>query len=69
MDKAVDITVGCRFCGKSFKMTVSLTGFMNFKGGMAAHEALPELKPEERELLISGGCSVCWKEMMGGNRR
>lgn len=29
-------------------------------------DAFPEMEPDKRELLISGICPECWKQMWGG---
>lgn len=64
MEKVL-IAVGCGDCGKQFAFEVSLNGYESWLAGELIQRAMPELKPEERELFISNTCSTCFDEMFG----
>lgn len=62
----VVIPVQCRACGGQHKIAVDFDAFVAWKGGeLLIQDALPELSADERELLISGTCGVCWDGWFG----
>lgn len=52
----------CPICGKRFKIRVKWEDFQRWKQGELIQICFPDLKPEERELLISGVCPDCWND-------
>lgn len=57
------IKVNCVSCKKAHELKVVTRHFKAWKNGMLIQTAFPYLKAEERELLISGICPKCWKEI------
>ena len=65
------ITGLCPVCKKEWTLEIPLD---EFNEGMRLREegrliqfAFPKLSDAERELLISGVCNKCWKDLFGGN--
>jgi len=59
-------TCTCRKCGNNFEFEIDAEKFTAWQNGeMLIQDALPDLSAGERELLISGTCDACWKEMFG----
>lgn len=54
------ILVKCRVCGQEHSLLTSESGYQQWIDGELIQRAMPELKPNDRELLISGTCSGCW---------
>lgn len=50
-------------CGASADPELSLSGFRAWCGGTNIQDALPEVPAPLRELLISGTCDACWREL------
>ena len=66
MEKVTVLTV-CPICGEyNFVDNVPLDGYNDWLNGELIQNAMPDLSPEEREMLISGVCPECWQKMMGG---
>lgn len=63
-----DFLVPCVRCKKIQKMLdVPISGLEDYvKNKKNVQDAFPEMEPDKRELLISGICPECWKEMWGG---
>lgn len=53
-------TPACIFCGKHSLRTVSTSQAMQLAAGTPAQIVLPDMKPDERELFISGTHPHCW---------
>lgn len=53
----------CPFCNKPWSIYVDKAGYKKWKDGELIQNVMPELKAEHRELLISGVCPKCWKEL------
>lgn len=58
------ITNPCPMCGKTHKLKVHADDYKRFirREGLA-QECFPYIKPEDREMLISGICPECWNKM------
>jgi hypothetical protein len=62
----VVIPVTCRGCGGQHEIAANFDGLLAWKNGeLLIQDALPELSADERELLLSGTCGVCWDEWFG----
>lgn len=59
------VTAVCRKCQTSHTLLVNITDVAAWKSGKYIQDAMPYLSADERELLISGTCGECWKEMFG----
>jgi len=60
------IDLPCQVCGKNCTLLIDKQGFEDWLNGEKyIQDALPELTAGERELLISGTCDDCWKEIWG----
>jgi hypothetical protein len=57
------ITGTCPSCKKEWKLEVSLAGIKKWGNGACIQDALPELTPAERELLMTGICDPCYQKM------
>ena len=57
------IRTQCPECKEIHDVKVSTNGYLNYKTGMLIQRALPELIPEEREMLITGFCQSCWDKI------
>ena len=60
-----EFDVACRMCGEWHTVTANERDVCNWQDGVLIQEAMPYLNADERELLISGTCPVCWIEMCG----
>lgn len=61
METRLKISIECRNC-KTEQPTIKLTvgQLIDYAEGIPIQEALPQLTPAERELLISGYCQRCF---------
>jgi hypothetical protein len=55
----------CVVCGISGLLEVRKDGYLLWQAGLNVQEALPELEPDQRELLLSGVHAHCFTEMFG----
>jgi len=56
----------CRICLKSIPIQLDMEDFETWRNEDAfIQDVLPYLNAGERELLISGTCDDCWKDMFG----
>lgn len=62
----MEVMATCRFCGTTHTLTVDINDYFNWQEGTHIQDAMPYLKPAERELLISQTCQTCWDKMMAG---
>lgn len=53
----------CPFCGEAWMVTMPKAGLTAWTEGALIQDALPGLKDDEREMLISGLCLGCQAEM------
>lgn len=58
----------CPFCGKRHSVEVLENDFKEYqsKERRDIQFIFPYLKPEEREILITGICLDCWKKLFDG---
>lgn len=61
----IPITIGfeCPMYGAYHTLTVDMTRFILYQGGMLIQDAFPEMSPTDRERFISGLCPDCQKEI------
>lgn len=59
----MDLGVKCPQCGHKNVVTVNSEGYRAWTRGALIQNALPELTAEQREVLVTGICGECWKEM------
>ena len=65
-DTTMEVVVTCRFCDAMYNMTVGINDYFEWLGERKhIQDAMPYLKPAERELLISHTCQDCWDRMFG----
>ncbi len=64
MSETIKVTTKpCMECGKTSTLTVPTTGYYQWRRGDYIQNALPELTPDEREMLITGSHPDCWDKM------
>ena len=63
MSATTIVATDCRLCGAVSDIPVEIQGFIAWRTGELIQDALPDLTPAERELLISNTCDECWKQM------
>ena len=51
----------CPFCGKYHKVYVSEMDYINYLNGEYIQNAFPYLTANEREIILTGICSKCWR--------
>lgn len=61
------VSVQCVQCDTLHIFDVSQEGLQAWMRGDLIQNALSELTPEQRELLISSTCDRCWTEMFGSD--
>lgn len=60
------INVKCRYCDKTYNVSVGEDDFLDWKNGAGyIQDLLPYLTASERELLISNTCDDCWGGLFG----
>lgn len=60
----VKIKVNCIQCDEPQRMEANADGYIEWHyGDEYIQDAMPELSPDEREMLISGVCPKCWDKM------
>lgn len=66
MDHPVGLKVQCRFCGTNYTIVVEQDDYAKYKLGEGLIQNIfPYLDADQRELLISGMCKVCWDNTFG----
>lgn len=64
MRKTAPFTVACNVCYELKTVTVTAEGWRAWRReGKFIQDAMPELTPAERELLLSGTCGDCFDAM------
>ena len=61
------VVTTCPFCGRSHEIEVNEADYWDWQDGTMAQDAFPYLSADERELLISGIDSECWKRLFGSD--
>lgn len=65
----VNVVVMCRSCGEVCVIQdISYEGYKDWKYGELIQKALPGLTADQRELLISQTCPLCWEKMFGEDK-
>ena len=60
-----EVTAVCRMCRTPHTLLVNINDVADWQRGKYIQDAMPYLSADERELLISNTCGVCWAEMFG----
>ena len=63
-DKAI-IGVTCFSCKKAIVLEVKPEEYLAWRRGEFVQRAFPNMPAADRELLISGTCDACFKDMFG----
>lgn len=58
--------VRCRECKEYKDIPVTRAQLEAWTGGMLIQRAMPNVSPDDRELLISGTCGPCFDKMFDG---
>lgn len=58
--ESVSLMVTCPLCCQTKSFQVPEGGLTLFEEGEKVQVAFPDLKPKDRELLVSGICEMCW---------
>ena len=61
----MEMNVACNVCNDSVTLTVNPVDVIQWQQGELIQDAMPYLDADERELLISNTCAVCFEEMFG----
>jgi len=60
------IEIQCQFCGRIFTVLTNREDMVSWLSGSGyIQDLMPYLSAIEREMLISGTCDDCWKELFG----
>lgn len=59
----VEYFVQCNCCGDIHTLNFEKEDFIEWKNGKLIQNAMPYLSAEQRELLISKTCPICWDRM------
>jgi hypothetical protein len=60
----VGITITCQRCNKEQPMIeIDHWNLVRWRDGFKIQDAMPDLTPGQRELIISGTCEKCFDEM------
>lgn len=58
------VVVACKgYCGEDFQITLTEDQEDQWRGGGLIQNVAPNLDADDRELLISGTCQVCWDKL------
>ncbi len=60
-----EIYLDCHSCLQTQTLTVPAKSYLEWRRGEYIQNAMPMLNNDQREMLISGICPVCWKKMFG----
>lgn len=64
-DNETLIIADCPMCGTESRVVIPTHAYELWQAGCHIQNVAPELKPEQREVLISGICPKCWDKMFG----
>ena len=59
----ISVRVTCRQCRTTFEIKVVQADYERWQKGELIQRAMPYLSADDRELLISQTCPVCWDKM------
>lgn len=66
MDNGVaEIHLNCYECNQRQVLKTPLDNYLAWRHGDLIQNALADLSPDQREMLISGICPKCWNEIFG----
>jgi len=66
MPKKIKVHVECRLCNEDIPLKVRQKDIDKYMSGEGLiQDIFPYLTAPERELIKSGTCGDCWKEMFG----
>lgn len=60
------LTETCNVCNTDHTITLKSGQYDDWKSGTPIQVAMPTVSPDDRELLISGICGICFDNMFGG---
>ena len=67
MTDKTDFTVLCNRCSETHVLQINATDVESWQNGRLIQDAMPYLSADERELLISGMCGVCFDRLFSGD--
>jgi hypothetical protein len=67
MSDWLSVPANCRFCYKEVPVMVRGADLVAWRNGRLAQQAFPYLSADQRELLISGVCGLCWDSQFDPN--
>ena len=59
----VDGKIQCRTCAEWVRVPVQAEQVIAWQAGALIQEVMPELSADQREMLMTQTCGVCWDEM------
>lgn len=64
-DFKMELNAKCMFCDETRKLMVPYMGYQQWLSGYKnIQDALPEIDPEDRELILSKMCNKCWDDFL-----
>ena len=70
MKKKTDVMIECKFCQAFYTVPVDENAYNDWQNGEGfIQDLMPELSPEERELLLSKTCEECWNVIVLGKTK
>ena len=60
MSKPFTVNRTCILCSEEVTITTTEEGMTQWYNGEFIQDAMPELTPDEREIMISGICGLCF---------
>lgn len=57
----IEVSKKCPMCGKKSIVSCDPEGYSAWEAGELIQRAFLSMSAEDRELLITGICSACWK--------
>lgn len=57
--------IRCFFCGKTHSIEARIVDYISWCNGKLIQDAFPYLSTAEREMMISGLCPKCQKDIFG----
>lgn len=63
----VEVETTCPICHATAIILVAESDYLDWKDGKDTYECFPYLSANEREMLITGVCPICWDEMMSSD--
>lgn len=61
----MELKVKCMFCDEIRVLNVPYAGYQQWLSGYKhIQDALPEVSPEDREMIVSKMCDTCWYDLL-----